>query len=92
MQTPGGFLNDWVNHSENEHNTKEVLEYSEREVLKMLEDYKNELSKPVIINSVNAVSSVGFISACPYRVQNDCNFKGTCSDENCNIRAKPKSQ
>tara|TARA_R110000851_G_scaffold268924_1_gene421629 strand:- start:363 stop:605 length:243 start_codon:yes stop_codon:yes gene_type:complete len=38
------FLNDWIDNVTNEQQPNETLEYSEREVLEMLKDYKEKFS------------------------------------------------
>ena len=44
---------------------------------------------PIHSVSVNGVAVTG----CPYRVQDSCNFRGSfCTDETCNIRAKPVTE
>lgn len=44
MKQEQEFLNNWINDVANEQQPNETLEYSEREVLEMLKDYKEKFS------------------------------------------------
>ena len=59
-----------------------------------LEDVQSEVKNHVDLADVilNEATSVVAVTGCPYRVQDNCNFIGTCLDENCNIRAKPVNE
>lgn len=51
MREAQEFLNDWINDVSHESLEGEHLEYSEREVLEMLEDYKVKFSISGVVHS-----------------------------------------